>query len=71
MKLKERWNKKITMKRYHMRCMIIITLLATLLLINIWSRFRYDALSIPWYVYVILIVIFSIPFFIKKKRKKK
>jgi len=70
MKLKERWNRKITMKIYHMRCMIIITLLATLLLINIWPRFRYDALSIPWYVYVILIIIFSIPFFINKRRKK-
>ena len=70
MKLKERWNRKITMKIYHMRCMIIITLLATLLLINIWPRFRSDVLSLPWYVYVILIVIFSIPFFINKRRKK-
>jgi len=70
MKLKKRFQRKITMKIYHMRCMIIITLLATLLLINLWPRFRYDALSVPWYVYIILIFIFAIPFLIKKRGKK-
>ena len=40
--------------------MIIITLLTTLLLINIWPRFRSDAMSVDWYWYVILIAIFLI-----------
>ncbi len=70
MKLKERWNKKITMKIYQMRLGIIITLLTTLLLINIWPRFRYDVLSLPWYVYIILIALFLIPLLRGNKKKK-
>ena len=60
MGLKERFQRKITMKVYERQCMIIITLLTTLLLINIWPRFRSDAMSVDWYWYVILIVIFLI-----------
>lgn len=70
MKLKELVNRKITMKAYERNCIIIITLLGTLLLLNLWPRFRYDALSVPWYVYVILIVLFAIPLLIKKNKKK-
>ncbi|MCK5624760.1 hypothetical protein KAI04_02880 [Candidatus Pacearchaeota archaeon] len=71
MKLKKRIHKKVTMEVYQMRSMIIITLLATLLLVNVWSRFKEDVLSISWYIYVILIVLFAIPLFIKPKKKKK
>ena len=71
MNLKERWNKKITMKIYQMRLGVIITLLATLLLINIWPRFRNDALSLPWWAYAIAIVVFATPLFINKRKRKK
>ena len=71
MNLKKLVNRKITMKAYERNLIIVITLMSTLLLLNIWSRFRYDALSVPWYIYVILIVLFSIPLFINKRKKKK
>lgn len=60
MGLKERFQRKITMKVYERQCLVIITVLATLLLFNIWPRFRSDAMSVDWYWYVILIVIFLI-----------
>lgn len=69
MNLKKRFHKRITMKVYQMRSMVIITLLATLLLVNVWPRFRSDLLSVPWWVYIILIVLFAIPLFIKPKKK--
>jgi hypothetical protein len=58
--LKERFQRKVTMKVYERQCLVIITLLTTLLLINIWPRFRSDAMSVGWYWYVILIAIFLI-----------
>ena len=61
--LKDRLQKKITIKLYEWQCMIIVTLLLTLFLINVWPRFRSDALSIEWYWYLILVFIFSIPFY--------
>ena len=64
--LKERLQRKITMKVYERQCMLIITLLATLLLIKIWPRFRSDAMSVDWYWYVTLIVIFLILLFGKR-----
>lgn len=70
MKLKEFVNRKITMRAYERNLIIVITLLSTLLLLNIWPRFRYDALSFPLYAYVILIIIFAIPLLIKKNKKK-
>ena len=70
MNLKKLVNRKITMRSYERNLIIVITLLSTLLLLNIWPRFRYDALSVPWYAYVILIVLFTIPFLIKKRKKK-
>ncbi|MCW4033374.1 MAG: hypothetical protein NWF08_08325 [Candidatus Bathyarchaeota archaeon] len=60
MGLKEKFQRKITMKVYERQCMVIITVLATLLFINIWPRFRSDVMSVDWYWYVILIVIFLI-----------
>jgi len=70
MKLEKRFKRKIIMKVYERQCMIIITLLSTLLLLNIWPRFRSDVLLVPWYAYVILIIIFLIPLLIKKNKKK-
>jgi len=70
MKLKEFVNRKITMKAYERNLMMAITLLSTALLINIWPRFKADAASFPWYIYVALIVLFAIPLFINKRRKK-
>jgi len=65
MSIKERFQKKITMTVLQMTCMIIVTLLSTLLLFTVWPRFRSDALSLDWYVYLIMVIIFSIPLFKK------
>ena len=70
MNLEKRFKRKITMRSYERNLIMVITLLSTLLLLNIWPRFRSDALSVPWYAYIILIVLFVIPFLIKKRRKK-
>jgi uncharacterized membrane protein YqjE len=61
MKIKELFQRKITMTVLQRQCMIIVTLLSTLCLMTIWPRFRTDAMSLEWYVYLILIVIFLIP----------
>jgi hypothetical protein len=61
MGLKERFQRSITMTVLQRQCMIIVTLLSTLLLLTIWPRFRSDALSLDWYVYLILVIIFSAP----------
>ena len=67
--LKNRFQKKITMTVYERQYMIIVTLLFTLFLINIWPRFRSDALSVEWYWYLVLVFIFSVPLY-KKVLKK-
>ena len=66
MKIKERFQRKISMTVLQRQCLIIVTLLSTLLLINVWPRFRTDAMSLDWYVYLILIIVFLIPI-IKRK----
>ena len=43
------------------QCLIIVTLLSTLLLIKTWSRFQSDAMEFPAFGYVLLIMIFVIP----------
>ena len=63
MGIKERFRRKITLTVLQMDCLIIVTLLSTLCLVTVWPRFRNDALSPDWYVYLILIVIFLIPLF--------
>jgi hypothetical protein len=68
MKLKKIFNRKITMTRLQHSSLIIITLLATSFGIKIWPRFRADALSFPWQGYVLLIAIFSVGLFWKRKR---
>jgi len=63
MGIKERFQRKITMTVLQMNCLIIVTLLSTSCLITVWPRFRNDAMSLDWYVYLILIGIFLIPLF--------
>ncbi|MBT7300274.1 MAG: hypothetical protein HN849_12210 [Victivallales bacterium] len=43
------------------QCMIIVTLLSTLLLLKVWPRFSDDAMSVAWYVYLVLIAAFAVP----------
>ena len=69
MRLKERLNRKLTMTVIERQCMIIVTLLSTLLLIKVWPRFRSDALSVEWYWYIILVCIFSFPLLFKGLNK--
>jgi len=64
-------NQNITMKAYERNLIMVITLLSTLLLLNIWPRFRYDALDFPWWGYVSLIVLCAIPLFINNRKRKK
>jgi uncharacterized membrane protein YqjE len=66
MKLKERFQRKISMTVLQRQCLIIVTLMSTLLLITVWPRFRTDAMSVSWYVYLILVIVFLIPI-IKRK----
>ncbi len=66
MKIKERFQRKISMTVLQRQCLIIVTLLSTLLLITVWPRFRTDAMSVGWYVYLILVIVFLIPI-IKRK----
>jgi len=70
MNLKEIVNRKIIMKAYERNFIIAITLLATLLLANIWPRFKADAFEFPWYAYVALIILFSIPLIINNKKRR-
>ncbi|PKK82981.1 MAG: hypothetical protein CVT49_10985 [candidate division Zixibacteria bacterium HGW-Zixibacteria-1] len=63
MTIKERFQRKITMTALQRQCMLIVTLLSTLFLLSVWPRFRSDAMSLDWYVYLILILIFLIPLF--------
>ena len=67
MKIKELFEKKYTLRYYEIKGIIIITLLSTLLLINIWPRFLSDALEFSWYLYVALIVLLLIVWKIWKK----
>jgi len=63
MNLKKRLQKRVTMTVLQRQCMIIVTLLSTLLLLTIWPRFHADAMSFNRILYLILIVIFAIPLF--------
>jgi hypothetical protein len=61
MGFKKRLKRKITMTALQRQCLIIVTLLSTLLLIKTWSRFQSDAMEFPAFGYVLLIMIFVIP----------
>lgn len=60
-------QQKVTMSIIQRQCMIIVTLLSTLCLLELWPRFHDDAMSVEWYVYLIMIIIFAIPLFKKNK----
>jgi len=63
MNIKERLQTKTTMTVLQRQCVIIVTMLSTLLLVTIWPRFRADVMSFDWYMYLILIAVFAIPLF--------
>jgi hypothetical protein len=65
MKLKETLQSKISMTLIQRKCMIIITILVTLLILTIWPRFYIDAMRVEWWIYSIFILIFAIPLFKK------
>ena len=62
MNIKQRFQRKITVKQYEINLTIICTIMAVLLLITLWPRFRSDAMSIPWYGYLIMLIICLLPF---------
>ena len=59
--LSKRLKKEVRMSVLQRQCMIIVTLLGTLLLLSVWPRFLEDALSVHWAVYVLMIAIAAIP----------
>ena len=63
MNIKKRLQTKISMTVLQRQCLIIVTLFSTLLLLTVWPRFRNDALSLDWYVYLVLVLVFLIPIF--------
>jgi hypothetical protein len=65
MKLREKLEIDVTLKRWELQFVIISTLLFTLFLITAWPRFRSDAMSIDWPWYLILTLIFGLPIFTK------
>ena len=60
-KIKKLANKKITIKAIEINIIMIFTLFATLFLLSTWPRFLNDALSFPWYFYLVLVGAFAIP----------
>ena len=53
----KQWIKgEITIKPYHVNLLIITGMMLVLFLNKAWPRFRSDALSIDWYVYLIVMV---------------
>ncbi len=67
MKIKQRLQTKITMTVLQRQCLIIVVLFSTLLLLTAWPRFLNDALSLDWYVYLVLVLVFLIPLIKGKK----
>jgi hypothetical protein len=63
MGIREQFRKTVTMTVLQRQCMVIVTLLSTLCLLTAWPRFRSDAMSLEWYVYLFLVFIFLIPLF--------
>jgi len=67
MNIKKRLQTKISMTVLQRQCLIIVTLFSTLLLLTVWPRFHNDAMSLDWYVYLVLVLVFLIPIFKGKK----
>ena len=63
MGLKARLARKITMTVLQRQCTVIVTMLATLGLARAWPRFHSDAMSLEWYVYLVMVLLFAIPLF--------
>jgi len=61
--IKKRFRREITMTVLQRQCTVIISMLGTLFLAKMWPRFLNDALTFPWYLYVLLIVGFAVPLF--------
>ena len=66
-KLKEYFEEEYTLKYFEIKGIVIVTMLSTLLLINIWPRFRNDVLEFGWYLHMILIAIFLLIWVIWRK----
>jgi len=66
MGIRERLRREITVTVLQRQCIIIVTLLSTLCALNAWPRFLSDATSIEWYLYLIPILIFALPLFVRR-----
>jgi len=71
MKIRERFEKEYTLKYFEIKGIVIITMLSTLLLVNIWPRFRNDVLEFSWYWHILLIVLFSLILIIWRNHSSK
>lgn len=69
MTIKQRFQRRVTMTVLQMASMLIVTLLSTAGLLATWPRFRNDAMSLDWYVYLILVGIFVLPLVKRNKAK--
>jgi hypothetical protein len=63
MGLRDRFQRKVTLSTLQLQCTIVVTLLSTVFLFTVWPRFRNDALSLDWWVYLILISLVAMPLF--------
>jgi len=66
---KKFFKKEWTLKWYELDSVIITTILSTLLLLTIWTRFLNDSMSVPWYAYLIIVILFSLPILRKGLKK--
>ena len=69
MKVKDFLRKKLELKCLELNLILAITIMTVLLLITNWPRFMNDAMSVPWYGYVLLIVFLSL--LLAKRRASK
>ncbi len=66
-KFMERFMKKA--KWYDMSCLKLCVFFCTLFLITAWTGFRNLVLSVAWYWYATLAIIFAIPLLVKMYKK--
>jgi hypothetical protein len=71
MNLKEWFEMDMDFKYFELKFIVIITLISTLFLVNIWPRFRDDVIEFSWLGYLIIIAIVSIIWIIWRKRCNK
>ena len=73
MALKERLKKKYIITRFEISLLVIFGMFLILFLYQIWPRFRSDAMSFSWYIYLIILVLIKIllvPFYKRTNSKK-